>query len=78
MNAQVNIDTRVTRDLATTAAAVQAVVAEHGIIRVALALAALAARRRGSARLWEGDLPDRLRRDIGLDPLPPSRNWWEL
>jgi hypothetical protein len=58
---------------------VQALVAEHGLVRVALALAALVARRRiPRARVREADLPDRMLRDIGLDPLTRGRNWWEL
>ena len=58
--------------------AVQAVVAEYGLVRVALALAGLIARPGRRARIWEGDMPDRMRRDIGLHPLPPARNYWEL
>jgi len=72
MNAEMN------RDLPTPALAVQALVAEHGLVQVALALAGHIARRwRRPARVREADLPDRMRRDIGLPPLPPSRNWWE-
>lgn len=73
MNAELN------RSFASPSAAVQALVAEYGTLRVALALAGLLARRRGrAATVWEGDLPDRVRRDIGLAPLPPTRNWWDL
>ena len=73
MNAQLN------RELPNPAMAVQALVAEHGLVRVALALAALIARpRRHAKRAWDADLPDRVRRDIGLEPLPRARNYWEL
>jgi hypothetical protein len=72
MNAQVN------RDFVSPAQAVQAVVAEYGLVRVALALAGLIARPGRRARIWEGEMPDRMRRDIGLHPLPPARNYWEL
>ncbi len=73
MNADVN------RNVATPAAAVQALVAEHGLVRVALALAALVARPRlHLVQASEADLPDRVRRDIGLEPVPRGRNWWEL
>ncbi|WP_413876497.1 hypothetical protein [Albidovulum sp.] len=73
MNAQVN------RDFATPAAGVRALVAEFGTVRVALALAGLVARRRvRAARVWEDDMPDRMRRDIGLEPLPRLRNYWDL
>lgn len=72
MNAQVN------RDYPTPALAVQALVAEYGLVRVALALAGLVARRRPVAARHEADMPDRMRRDIGLEPLPARRNYWEL
>lgn len=73
MNAQLN------RDFAGPAQAVQALVAEYGLVRVALALAGLIARPASRrARIWEGDMPDRFRRDIGLEALPPSRKYWDL
>ena len=73
MNAQVN------RDFATPAAGVRALVAEFGTLRVVLALADLLARRPvRAARVWEGDMPDRIRRDIGLELLPRPRNYWDL
>lgn len=73
MNAQVN------RDFATPAAGVRALVAEFGTLRVVLALAGLLARRPvRAARVWEGDMPDRIRRDIGLPPVPRGRDCWEL
>lgn len=72
MNAQVN------REFPTPALAVQALVAEYGLVRVALALAGLMARRRRVATRHEADMPDRMRRDIGLDPLPTRRSYWEL
>lgn len=73
MNAQLN------RDFVRPAQAVQALVAEHGLPQVALALARLVARPAGRrARIQEGDVPDRLRRDIGLEALPPARNHWEF
>ena len=72
MNAQVN------RDFVSPAQAVQALVAEYGLVRVALALAGMIARPGRRARVWEADMPDRMRRDIGLHPLPPARNYWEL
>ncbi|MFN3295014.1 MAG: hypothetical protein ACK414_16470, partial [Gemmobacter sp.] len=73
MNAQLN------HEFASPAQAVQALVAEHGLLRVALALAGLVASPAGHrARVREGDIPDRLRRDIGLEPLPPARSHWDL
>lgn len=72
MNAQVN------REFVSPAEAVQTLVAEYGLVRVALALAGLIARPGRRARIWDGDVPDRIRRDIGLHPLPPARNYWEL
>ena len=73
MNAQVN------RDFATPAAGVRALVAEFGTLRVVLALAGLLARRPvRAARVWEGDMSDRIRRDIGLELLPRPRNYWDL
>lgn len=72
MNAQVN------RTVPSPGVAVQALVAEYGIVRVALALAAHIARRRGTAERWEADLSNHVRRDIGLGPLPQGRRYWEL
>ncbi len=72
MNAQVNPETP------APAIALQALVAEHGLVRVALALAALIARRRAPPRRYDADLSDRIRRDIGLSPLPESRKYWDL
>ncbi|WP_347310412.1 hypothetical protein [Defluviimonas sp. SAOS-178_SWC] len=60
------------------AIALQALVAEHGLVRVALALAALIARRRPPPRRYDADLSDRIRRDIGLVPRPESRKYWDL
>lgn len=56
----------------------QALVAEFGLVRVMVALAGLAVRPARRARVGDADLPDRMRRDIGLAPLPPARNYWEL
>ncbi len=73
MNAQVN------RDFATPAAGVRALVAEFGTVRVALALAGLLARPRPRVRrVSDADISDRIRRDIGLPPVPRSRDWREL
>lgn len=73
MNAEVN------RSFPSPAVAVQALVAEYGAIRVALALAGLVARRRpDAARVSDADLSDRMRSDIGLDPLPLARDWREF
>ena len=72
MNAEVNPEHR------PPTVAVQALVAEYGLIRVALALAGLIARRRAVPRRHEADLSDRVRRDIGLAPLPESRKYWDL
>jgi len=72
MNAQVN------HDFPTPSVAVRALVAEYGLVRVALALAAMIARPRGVTRRYDADISDRMRRDIGLEPLPASRNYWEL
>ena len=58
--------------------AVKALVARYGRVRVALAFANVAFRRRPVARQFESDISDRLRRDTGLDPLPRGRNYWEL
>lgn len=59
--------------------ALEALVARHGLVRVALALAGLAARRAERSHVRnETDLPDRLRRDIGLEKLPESRRYWQL
>jgi hypothetical protein len=73
MNAQVN------RDFATPAAGVRALVAEFGTVRVALALAGLWARPRPRVRrVSDADLSDRIRRDIGLPPIPERRDWRRL
>lgn len=72
MNAEVNRENR------PPTVAVQALVAEYGIIRVALALAGLIARRRSVPARHEADLSDRIRRDIGLAPLAESRKYWDL
>jgi len=72
MNAQIN------RDVPAVVAAVQALVAEFGLVRVAAALAGQALRPARRARRAETDLSDHVRRDIGLLPEPPRRNYWEL
>lgn len=72
MNAELNPEHR------PPAVAVEALVAEYGLIRVVLALAGLMARSRAAPRRHEADLPDRVRRDIGLAPLPESRKYWDL
>lgn len=72
MNAQVNPET------SPPAIALQALVAEHGLVRVALALAGLVARRRRPPKSYEADISDRIRRDIGLSPLHASRKYWDL
>ena len=67
------------RDFATPAAGVRALVAEFGTVRVALALAGLLARPRPRVRrVSDADISDRIRRDIGLPPVPRSRDWREL
>ncbi|SPH17303.1 hypothetical protein DEA8626_00820 [Defluviimonas aquaemixtae] len=73
MNAHLTTDDR------SPALALEALVARHGLVRVALTLARLLARRpaRPSA-LHDHDLPDRLRRDIGLERLPESTRYWQL
>lgn len=73
MNAELN------RDFAAPSEVLRNLVAEHGRVRVVLALAGLLARRsRPRRQLLEGDIPDRMRRDIGLEPLPRMRNYWDL
>ncbi|MCB2117338.1 MAG: hypothetical protein KDE00_13840 [Rhodobacteraceae bacterium] len=72
MNAEMN------RDLPTVSVAVQSLVKEFGLVRVTLALAGLAVSPGRRARVWDQDLPDHLRRDIGLWPVPPTRNYWDL
>ncbi len=58
--------------------AVETLVARYGLVSIALAVANIALRRKQTARRFDTDLPDRLRRDIGLPPLAPSRRHWEL
>ena len=58
---------------------IDALVARHGLMRVALALAAFPLRSGSRVRrAYVDDLPDRLRRDIGLEPRPESRRHWDV
>ncbi|MCB2110159.1 MAG: hypothetical protein H6895_06900 [Defluviimonas sp.] len=63
----------------TPATAVRTLVAEYGLLRVALALAGHVAQRRApNPRRRSSDLSDHLRRDIGLGLHERGRNYWEL
>ncbi|MEZ5777936.1 MAG: hypothetical protein R3E44_06200 [Paracoccaceae bacterium] len=58
---------------------IDALVARHGLVHVALVLAGLPFRKgRKTGQLQIEDLPDRLRRDIGLEPTPRSRRHWDV
>lgn len=62
----------------SAAEAIDRLVAEHGSIRVLVAVArALVSRNRSRPRN-PGDLSDHLRRDVGLWPEPKSPRYWEL
>ena len=58
--------------------AVEQLVADHGLRPVILALIALALRGKRGPAPRPPDLPDHLRRDVGLHPLPQRRTYWEL
>ena len=58
--------------------AVEEIVADHGLRPVVLALIALALRGKRGPAPRPPDLPDHLRRDVGLNPLPQGRKYWEL
>ena len=58
--------------------ALAVLVQRYGIVRVALAFVNVAFRRRRVSRNYVADLPNRLRRDIGLEPVERGKAYWEL
>lgn len=58
--------------------AIEALIARHGVFRVALAVVNVAFRRRPVARRFETDLSRHIRRDIGLGPDGRGRAYWDL
>lgn len=73
MNAQILHD-----DIHPPTAAIERLVAEHGAIRVLGALLRALVRRDRHRAHNLGDLPDHMRRDIGLPAEPRGRKYWEL
>jgi hypothetical protein len=52
---------------------------EHGVLRTLVAFAAVLLRRdRRSRAQFANDLPDHLRRDIGLHPQAEARRHWDV
>ncbi|MCW3782139.1 hypothetical protein [Defluviimonas salinarum] len=73
MNVELHLDPR------PPAAALEDLISRHGPARVAAALLrVLAARLRPSRRRSADDLSGWLRRDIGLDPLGKSPEYWKF
>ena len=73
MNALLNSDEM------TPGLAVQGLVARHGVMKVAMALlAVMASKRRKVVRLDVGELSPHMLRDLGLQPPPEVRQYWEL
>ncbi|MDH5529640.1 MAG: hypothetical protein OEY05_06340 [Paracoccaceae bacterium] len=73
MNAQIY------RDEKPPSVAIAALVARHGFMRIMLSVLAVSLRR--DARkpvLSQSDLPERLRRDIGLPPEEVSPRYWDI
>ena len=58
--------------------AVAVLVHRYGLVAVVAAAVSLAFRQNRNRRLYEADLPNHLRRDIGLEPLSRGRAYWEL
>ena len=72
MNVELHLEPR------PPAAALEDLISLHGPLRVSAALLrVLAARLRPSRRRSAEDLSNRLRRDIGLDPLGKSPEYWK-
>lgn len=57
--------------------AVEKLISEYGLRPVLLSVVVLIFRRRKSARTNVEDLPDHIRQDIGLPPVPEQRNYWD-
>lgn len=58
--------------------AVAALVHRYGLLTVVAAALRLAFRRNRNRPRYDADLPNRLRRDIGLEPVSRGRVYWEL
>lgn len=61
------------------AVALDGLIREYGLWRVFVAVLAALIRRRPGRAPPLGDVPDRLRADVGLHPLPPpSPRHWDI
>jgi hypothetical protein len=69
MNAVMN------EDQMPVSAALERLIARHGVMPVLKALSVRMVRRGERARVQALPLSNHLRRDIGLDPLPDDRRW---
>ena len=73
------MNARIYRDEKPPSVAIAALVARHGFLRIMLSVLLVSLSR--DARkpvLSESDLPDRLRRDIGLPPEAASPRYWDI
>ena len=67
------------RDEKPPSVAIAALIARHGLLRIMLTVLAASLRvRRRRPVLSPADLPDRLRRDIGLPPERRSPRYWDI
>ncbi|MGC1429377.1 MAG: hypothetical protein WA822_12365 [Albidovulum sp.] len=57
--------------------ALDALVARYGLFKVTLALSALLARKATRRRLYDSDLSNQMRKDIGLEPLNARAEYWK-
>jgi hypothetical protein len=73
MNALLN------RDENSTFRAMETLIARDGFLKVVIAFVALLARRKRKARqLYDNELSEHMRRDLGLPPMHDAPNHWEL
>lgn len=58
---------------------VEKLIAQYGLRPILMSVLAFAVvRRRKVPRRDPSILPDHLRRDIGLNPMPKTKNYWDL
>ncbi|MGB5068208.1 MAG: hypothetical protein WBO29_12665 [Albidovulum sp.] len=73
------MNVQIQREESPPAVAIAALIARHGLLRIMLTVLATSLRGQGrSLARSPADLPDRLRRDIGLAPERASPRYWHI
>jgi hypothetical protein len=75
----VQMNALLSRDENSTFRAMETLIARDGFLKVVIAFVALLARRKRKAiPLYDNELNEHMRRDLGLPPMHEKRDHWKL